>query len=136
MVLLHLACRGVNTSMVSSRRYLNNIIITPLFFAYGLKMRTSTCPTSEINSSYATSTPLVISAIFLFSRTRAIAMTCNSNVENISVWQGNEAIATTTQFRLCIFILLALSIGLIENQRLSVQLKNWLQHGPHYKFPT
>lgn len=89
-------------------------------------MRTGTCPTSEINSSYATSMPLVISAIILFSRTRVTTIGLAIAMSKISVWQENEVIATTTQFRLCIFILLALSIGLIENQRHSVQLKNWL----------
>lgn len=44
----------------------------PVFFAYGLKTRTSTRPTTEINSALATSTPLTIAAILLSSRINAV----------------------------------------------------------------
>ena len=50
------------------------------FFAYGIKMQRST----EINSALTTSTPLVISTIFLLSRTRAVIVNAiESDVQNL-----------------------------------------------------
>ena len=54
--------------MVEMRRRVHN----PAFFAYGLKTRTSTRLTTEIKSAHATSTPLVIAAILLLSRIKAV----------------------------------------------------------------
>ena len=56
----------------------------PAFFAYGLKTRTSTRPTTEINSALATSTPLTISAILLSSRNKAVIVNAmQSDIQNL-----------------------------------------------------
>ena len=62
----------------------------PPFFAYGLKTRTSTRPTSEINSAqaHATSMPLAIPAILLSSRTKAVIINAiQSDIQNLLLVQ-------------------------------------------------
>ena len=70
----------------------------PAIFAYGLKTRRSTM---EINSALAYSTPLMIPANLLSSRTKAVIVnvifkTCSDNVKNFRALQGNGVTTTTT----------------------------------------